>query len=132
MCSVLVLSDYRMDSSSDASYSERKLFVGMLSKKWNESDVLALFSPHGIIEECTILRDSRGSSKGCAFITYDNRTNAQEAIKVVHQSQTMEVSDSLLYYFFTLSFHVSLSLPLFLFCSLLCTLSEISLYAVED
>jgi hypothetical protein len=45
-------------------FSERKLFVGMLSKKCTENDVRLMFGPYGTIEECTVLRDTNGQSKG--------------------------------------------------------------------
>ncbi len=44
--------------------AERKLFVGMVSKKYNESDVRTMFNQFGTIEECTVLRDNNGISKG--------------------------------------------------------------------
>lgn len=43
---------------------ERKLFVGMISKKCSESDVKMMFAPFGSIEDCTILRDQNGQSRG--------------------------------------------------------------------
>lgn len=43
---------------------ERKLFVGMLSKTMNEQEIKNMFSTYGVIEECSILRDSSGQSKG--------------------------------------------------------------------
>lgn len=70
--------------------SERKLFVGMLSKKLSENDVRALFSNYGTIEECTVLRDPAGNSRGCAFVTFASKQSALSAIKSLHQSQTME------------------------------------------
>ena len=45
-------------------FTERKLFVGMVSKKYNESDVRVMFQSFGTIEECTVLRDTNGISKG--------------------------------------------------------------------
>ncbi|XP_016987812.1 CUGBP Elav-like family member 2 isoform X4 [Drosophila rhopaloa] len=69
---------------------ERKLFVGMLNKKYTEADVRQLFTGHGTIEECTVLRDQAGQSKGCAFVTFATKQNAIGAIKSLHQSQTME------------------------------------------
>lgn len=63
-------------------FAERKLFVGMLNKKYTEADVRQLFTGHGTIEECTVLRDQVGQSKGCAFVTFATKQNAIGAIKV--------------------------------------------------
>lgn len=54
----------------------------MINKKYNEQDVRQLFSSQGSIEECTVLRDQNGQSKGCAFVTYANKQSAISAIKV--------------------------------------------------
>ncbi|KAI5753123.1 hypothetical protein M8J77_023684 [Diaphorina citri] len=70
--------------------SERKLFVGMLSKKYSENDVRQMFQVFGTIEECTVLRDNSAVSKGCAFVTFTAKQCAINAIKAMHHSQTME------------------------------------------
>lgn len=62
----------------------------MLSKKLCENDVRALFNGYGAIEECTVLRDPTGNSRGCAFVTFASKQSALSAIKGLHQSQTME------------------------------------------
>ncbi|EZA60786.1 CUGBP Elav-like family member 3-A [Ooceraea biroi] len=85
---------YWAPQAQTAPYSvpERKLFVGMLSKKFTENDVRNMFSAYGMIEECSVLRDSTGKSKACAFVTYASKQYAINAIKALHHSQTMEAN----------------------------------------
>ncbi|XP_026065672.1 CUGBP Elav-like family member 2 isoform X3 [Carassius auratus] len=78
------------DSEKSNAVEDRKLFIGMVSKKCNENDIRIMFSPLGQIEECRILRGPDGLSRGCAFVTFSTRAMAQNAIKAMHQSQTME------------------------------------------
>ncbi|XP_077090207.1 CUGBP Elav-like family member 2 isoform X42 [Siphateles boraxobius] len=78
------------DSEKSNAVEDRKLFIGMVSKKCNENDIRVMFSPFGQIEECRILRGPDGLSRGCAFVTFSTRAMAQNAIKGMHQSQTME------------------------------------------
>ncbi|XP_064423257.1 CUGBP Elav-like family member 1 isoform X4 [Latimeria chalumnae] len=78
------------DSEKNNVVEDRKLFVGMISKKCNENDIRVMFLPFGQIEECRILRGPDGLSRGCAFVTFTSRSMAQTAIKAMHQSQTME------------------------------------------
>uniref|UniRef100_A0A8C6MIM8 Cugbp, Elav-like family member 1 n=1 Tax=Nothobranchius furzeri TaxID=105023 RepID=A0A8C6MIM8_NOTFU len=78
------------DHFLSGSVEDRKLFIGMISKKCNENDIRLKFSPYGQIEECRILRGPDGLSRGCAFVTFTARQMAQSAIKSMHQSQTME------------------------------------------
>ncbi|XP_073826904.1 bruno 1 isoform X6 [Musca autumnalis] len=85
-------SAYWLPSPHPSPYTipERKLFIGMLNKKLNENDVRKLFEVHGAIEECTVLRDQNGQSKGCAFVTYATKHSAISAIKTLNQNKTME------------------------------------------
>ncbi|XP_056133781.1 CUGBP Elav-like family member 2 isoform X3 [Lampris incognitus] len=78
------------DSEKSNAVEDRKLFIGMVSKKCNENDIRVMFSAFGQIEECRILRGPDGLSRGCAFVTFSTRAMAQNAIKSMHQSQTME------------------------------------------
>ncbi|XP_022906115.1 CUGBP Elav-like family member 1 isoform X2 [Onthophagus taurus] len=80
----------QMKPADSENRNERKLFVGMLSKKLGENEVRNLFQPYGNIEECTVLRDPAGQSRGCSFVTFATKQSALSAIKGLHQSQTME------------------------------------------
>lgn len=63
----------------------------MLSKTCTEDDVRLMFEAYGVVEEVTVLRDKEGQSKGCAFIKFSNRQQAQMAINKMHGSQVMAV-----------------------------------------
>lgn len=59
-----------------------KLYVSMLSLDTNESDLARLFSPFGHVVEVVVLRqkDEVGTSKGSAFVRYQQREDALAAI----------------------------------------------------
>ncbi|CAK8697344.1 unnamed protein product [Clavelina lepadiformis] len=77
-------------ADSENKSEDRKLFVGMLCKSLTEQDLRLIFNPFGNIEECRILMNPDATSKGCAFITFSKRISAQNAIRHMHQSTTME------------------------------------------
>ena len=63
----------------------------MLSKTASEEDVQRMFQRFGPVEEVTVLRDREGQSKGCAFIKFSSRQQAQQAINEMHGSEIMAV-----------------------------------------
>ena len=64
----------QMKPADTENRNERKLFVGMVSKKYNENDVRAMFNSFGTIEECTVLRDTNGVSKGKSWVISHHTT----------------------------------------------------------
>ena len=52
--------------------TDRKVFVGMLGKTQSEEDLKLMFDDFGTIEECTILRDTNGQSKGNHHLSHHN------------------------------------------------------------
>jgi len=73
---------------------ERKLFIGMLSKTMKEDELRDMFLPFGSIEELTILRNPDGTSKGCSFLKFTQRSAALNAINAMHNSRIMEGASS--------------------------------------
>lgn len=69
---------------------ERRLFIGMLPKTMSDNELTIMFAPYGALEDCVILKDRDGLSKGCAFVTYASKKSAQLAIKTLHHSTTLE------------------------------------------
>ena len=81
-------------AASETSAESRKLFLGMLPRNIDEVEIRSMFETFGTIEDLTILKNNDGKSKGCAFIKYETRLQAQNAIKTMHNSKTMEGCNS--------------------------------------
>lgn len=81
-------------AGTDARSELRKVFVGMLSKQSSEEDVRAMFEGFGSVEEVTVLKDKEGHSRGCAFVKFKFRQEAQAAINQMHGSQIMPGASS--------------------------------------
>lgn len=72
--------------------SESTLFVGTLPRTANENELRSVFSVFGVIADVTILRDKMtGLSKGCAFVKFENREQAQSALDNLNGQCHLEV-----------------------------------------
>ncbi|XP_038044070.1 CUGBP Elav-like family member 3 isoform X3 [Patiria miniata] len=81
-------------ADSESRGEDRKLFVGMLNKHHSDEDVRAMFSRFGKIDECTVLRDANGVSRGCAFIKFNSRKEALAAINNINGTVSMPGSST--------------------------------------
>ena len=67
-----------------------KLFVGQIPKHYEREDIEDIMSEFGEIVEISVIRDKiTNEHKGCAFITYTNRTAAANAQMELHEKRTL-------------------------------------------
>ncbi|KAK3700076.1 hypothetical protein QZH41_015031 [Actinostola sp. cb2023] len=63
------------------------LFVGKLNKDTEEASLVKQFSKYGDIRKCRLIRDIvTGSSKGYAFIEYENERDAKIAYREMYKT----------------------------------------------
>jgi RNA recognition motif-containing protein len=63
----------------------KKLYVGNLTYKVNDSDLEQLFSQFGTVQSAQVITDrDTGRSKGFGFVEMDTDAAAQEAIRGLH------------------------------------------------
>eukprot|EP01060_Flectonema_neradi_P007953 TRINITY_DN1566_c0_g1_i1.p1 TRINITY_DN1566_c0_g1~~TRINITY_DN1566_c0_g1_i1.p1 ORF type:complete len:399 (+),score=108.08 TRINITY_DN1566_c0_g1_i1:59-1198(+) len=72
-----------LDRSQDG-----KLFVGQVPYSANEEDLKRLFSPFGELTEVALVRKG-GQSKGCGFVRFTERSQADDAINALNGRHTM-------------------------------------------
>eukprot|EP00727_Mastigamoeba_balamuthi_P009428 m51a1_g5107 putative cugbp elav-like family member 3 isoform x9 (392) ;mRNA; r:324342-327377 len=62
-----------------------KLFIGQVPRHFSEADLRPLFDPYGPIIEVAIIRQrATGESRGCAFVTYKQKIDAENAMAGLH------------------------------------------------
>ena len=67
-----------------------KLFVGQIPKTYQEDDVQRIFSSFGTIHDLSILKDKVTKvHRGCAFVTFTTKTEADAAISSLHGKQVL-------------------------------------------
>ncbi|KAI9662134.1 MAG: hypothetical protein M1831_002830 [Alyxoria varia] len=70
------------DTSTPANSS---LYVGNLFFEVKADDLMKLFSPYGEIEECKVITDARGLSKGFGYVTFGSKEDAEAARSELNQ-----------------------------------------------
>ena len=66
----------------------KKLYVGNLTYKVNETDLEGLFSQFGTVQSAQIIQDREtGRSKGFGFVEMDTEAEAQAAIQGLHDQE---------------------------------------------
>ncbi len=65
---------------------ENKLFIGMLPKTVTEEELHRMLSVFGELREVHVIRGPEGSSKGCAFAKFIERSAALAAIEHLHDN----------------------------------------------
>lgn len=77
--------------------SEGKLFVGQVPAVCTEAMLRPLFAPYGTLVEIKIMRDpNTGRSRGCAWVRYSTRAEAQLAIDSLDGQHTIPPHSSCL------------------------------------
>jgi len=67
-----------------------KLFVGQLPRQLTEQQLAAVFSEAGTVYEINIIKYKvTKQSRGCCFLTYTTRQEADNAIEIFHNKRTL-------------------------------------------
>ncbi|KAL7423363.1 hypothetical protein Q5752_002666 [Cryptotrichosporon argae] len=64
---------------------EGKMFIGGLNWETTDDGLRAYFSAYGDIDQCTIMRDPTGRSRGFAFLTFKDAASVQKVLDKDHQ-----------------------------------------------
>ena len=68
-----------------------KLLIRNLDRATTETELKALFLPHGAVQSCNlVLDDTTGKSKGFAFIEMPKAGEAKAAMKALNSTQVGE------------------------------------------
>eukprot|EP00898_Chlorokybus_atmophyticus_P003297 jgi/Chlat1/3969/Chrsp26S04219 len=73
---------------------EHKIFVGMLPKTATEDQIMELFRPFGRVLELSVLKGPQNVSRGCAFVKYETKEQAQSAISNMNGCRRIEGATS--------------------------------------
>eukprot|EP00005_Dracoamoeba_jomungandri_P014559 CAMPEP_0174275330 /NCGR_PEP_ID=MMETSP0439-20130205/59763_1 /TAXON_ID=0 /ORGANISM="Stereomyxa ramosa, Strain Chinc5" /LENGTH=486 /DNA_ID=CAMNT_0015367421 /DNA_START=8 /DNA_END=1468 /DNA_ORIENTATION=+ len=78
-------------ADGEAERLEHKIFVGMIPYTWTEEKVREIFQAYGPMNECVLLKERDGTSKGYGFVKYETKTSALKAINELHGMRLEEL-----------------------------------------
>lgn len=79
-----------MDPAAKPAEDSVKLFVGQVPRDWGADELRSVMMEAGHVYEVTIVRDRETKeSKGCGFVLYMTREEADNAIKLFHCHRTL-------------------------------------------
>jgi len=80
-----------MENGVNRALDSVKLFVGQLPKQMSEQQLVEVFSEAGTVYEINIIKDKlTKQSRGCCFLTYTTRQEADKAIEIFHNKRTLQ------------------------------------------
>jgi CUG-BP- and ETR3-like factor len=80
-----------MENGENRAVDSVKLFVGQLPKQMNEQQLAEVFSEAGTVYEINIIKDKlTKQSRGCCFLMYTTRQEADKAIEIFHNKRTLQ------------------------------------------
>jgi len=67
-----------------------KLFVGQVPGTATDAQVREVFGPYGTIQEVMFLKNKvTGAHRGCAFVTFSTKEEAETALEALHEKHTL-------------------------------------------
>jgi len=80
-----------MENGTSRGPDSVKLFVGQLPKQMSEQQLAEVFAEAGTVYEINIIKDKlTKQSRGCCFLTYTTRQEADNAIEIFHNKRTLQ------------------------------------------
>lgn len=65
-------------------YQGRNVYVKNIDDEVTDDELLKLFSEHGSVANCKIMRETNGTSKGFGFLCFNNSEDAQKSITALN------------------------------------------------
>ncbi|GAQ81598.1 RNA-binding (RRM/RBD/RNP motifs) family protein [Klebsormidium nitens] len=80
----------RTSGGAEKDADSPRLFVGQIGNKPNEAELKQLFDNIGEVVQFQVLRDKKTKqTKGCCFVAYRTRADAEKAIASLHEKHTI-------------------------------------------